>query len=328
MATFPQIRMRRNKQKAVRRLIDQDCPSANKFIWPVFVVEGENIKEPIKFLPYQFYYSVDILAEEVKRVYHENDIGGVLVFGVIDNKLRKEEANESYNNDGLTQRAIKELRKKIPTIAIFGDVGLTGYTKSGHAQIIDNGNFNNDKSLNIIKKIAISQAMSGVTGVAPSGMIDGQVQEIRKELDTNGFNDVLILSYSTKFNSNLYRTFPFDTSSADRCALDRGDYLESYRSPKSAIKEAILDEEEGADMLMVKPALFYLDIIQKIKEKTNLPIVAYNVSGEYSMINAMIEKGLAEKNGLVKESLCAIHRAGADIIISYWANQYKEIFNQ
>ena len=327
MTTFPQIRMRRNKQKAVRRLIEQDYPSANKFIWPVFVVEGKNIKEPIKSLPYQFYYSIDILAEEIGKIYSENNIGGVLVFGVIENKLRKEEADESYNTEGLTQRAIREIRKKIPTIAIFGDVGLTGYTKSGHAQVIDNGHFNNDRSLNIVKKIAVSQAISGVTGVAPSGMIDGQVQEIRKELDANGFSDVLILSYSTKFNSNLYRTFPFDTSSADRSALDRGDYLESYRNQKSAIKESILDEEEGADMLMIKPALFYLDIIQKVKEKTNLPIVAYNVSGEYAMINAMIEKGFAEKNGLVKESLCAIYRAGADIIISYWANQYKEIFN-
>ena len=327
MITFPQIRMRRNKQETVRRLIEQDYPSAMRFIWPIFVVEGNNIKEPIETLPVQFYYSVDIIANEVKKVCDKNNIGGVLVFGVIDNKLRAENAEESYNRNGLAQKAINELKTKIPKIAIFGDIGLTGYTKSGHAQIIDGDHFDNDKSLDVLKKIAISHAKAGAVGVAPSGMIDGQVQELRKEFDNNGFSNVIIMSYSTKFNSNLYRTFPFDTSSVERCALDRGDYLESFRSPKSAIKESMLDEEEGADVLMIKPSLFYLDIIQKVKEKTNLPIAVYNVSGEYAMVNAMIEKGFAEKNGLVKESLCALHRAGADIIISYWANQYKEIFN-
>lgn len=318
--------MRRNKQEVVRHLIEQDYPSARKFIWPIFIVEGKNVKEPIKALPGQFYYSVDIVADEVREVFNKNNIGGVLIFGVIDNKLRAEDAKEAYNQNGLAQKAISELRAKMPEIAIFGDIGLTGYTKSGHAQIIDSNRFDNDKSLDILKKIAISHAKAGATGVAPSGMIDGQVQKLRKELDNNGFGDVIIMSYSTKFNSNLYRTFPFDTSSTERCALDRGEYLESYRSPESAIKESVLDEQEGADMLMVKPSLFYLDIIQKIKKKTSLPLAVYNVSGEYAMLNAMIEKGFAEKNGLVKESLCALNRAGADIIISYWANQYTEIF--
>lgn len=168
--------------------------------------------------------------------------------------------------------------------------------------------------------------MAGADGVTPSGMIDGQVKEIRSHLDKNGFKDKFILSYSTKINSNCYRTFPFDTASIKRNGLDRGAYLTSYLDSRDSIRESIIDEEEGADMLMVKPALFYLDLIKEIKSKTNLPLVAYNVSGEYSMLSSMIEKGFGELNGIVKESLCAIHRAGADIIISYWANQYNKIF--
>ncbi|MBU6431098.1 MAG: porphobilinogen synthase [Patescibacteria group bacterium] len=328
MNTFPQIRMRRNRQRNIRRLTEQEYPSPQKFIWPVFVIEGAKIIKPIESLPGQFYYSIDMLAEEVKKVCYTAGIGGVMIFGVIENRLRDDKGTYSFNKEGLAQRAIRELRNKIPNLTIFGDIGLTGYTKSGHAQIIKNNKFDNDESLEIIKKVAISHANAGVTGVAPSGMIDGQVKEIRNELDKQSFNDILILSYSTKFNSNMYRTFPFDISAAERGALDRGDYLESYRVSKGAVRESLLDEQEGADMLMVKPALFYLDMIQKIAEKTNLPLVAYNVSGEYAMINAMIEKGYAEKSGLVKESLCSIYRAGADIIISYWANQYNDIFKK
>lgn len=327
MITFPLKRMRRNRRENVRRLIEQDYPGPQKFIWPVFVVEGEKVIKPIESLPCQFYYSIDAVADEVKKVL-EMGIGGVMVFGVIEDKLRDDIGSYSFDDNGLSQRAIRELRKKIPGLAIFCDVGLTGYTKSGHAQILSNNGFDNDATVDILKKIAVSCAKAGATGVAPSGMVDGQVKEIRNALDNQNFKDVLILSYSTKFNSNLYRNFPFDTSVAERSGLDRGEYLESYRMPKSAIRESIIDEEEGADMLMVKPALFYLDIIQKITKETSIPLVAYNVSGEYAMLHNMIKKGYAEKSGLVKESLCAIHRAGADVIISYWANQYDDIFRK
>jgi porphobilinogen synthase len=326
MSQFPQIRMRRNKQKHVRHLLEQDYPGSKRFIWPIFVVEGQGIIKPIDSLPGQYYYSVDVIADEVKKVVDENDLGGLLVFAVTDSEARTENAEGSYNDNGLAQNAVKALKEKLPSIAIFADIGLTGYSTSGHAQVVNNGSFDNDKSLQIIKKIALSYARAGATGVAPSGMIDGQVMELRKELDQNGFIDTLVLSYSSKFNSNMYATFPLVRASVEMSRLDRGDYLESYRNPKSAIKESILDEEEGADILMIKPALFYLDIIQKVKEKTNLPVAVYNVSVEYAMIWAMVEKGYVEKRDLARESLCALHRAGADIIITYWANQYNEIF--
>lgn len=324
---YPNVRMRRVRQfEKLRKMSEMALPGPEKFIWPVFIVEGSNIRKPIEALPGQFYYSVDRVCEDVKNVV-EQGIGGILVFAVISEDNRSEKGEYAWDDNCLVQQAIREIRKNFLDLAIFGDIGLTGYTDIGHAQILGkDGKFDNDQSLELLKKIASSHARAGVTGVAPSGMIDGQVKELRKCLDENGFKDVVILSYSTKFNSNCYRTFPFDTSAAKRAGLDRGDYLASYMDERTAIRESMLDEKEGADILMVKPSLLYLDIISKIKQKTNIPLAAYNVSGEYSMLSGMIEKGFAELNGLVKESLVAIHRAGADIIISYWANKYDKIF--
>jgi porphobilinogen synthase len=325
--TYPLVKeMRIRRNSILRKMSEMAIPGPEKFIWPVFIKPGDNIREPISALSVQYYYSVDKVSEDIKKVIKQG-VKSILVFGVVPNEFRSKEAEYSYKENGIEQEAIKKIRKDFPEIVIFGEIGLTGYTDNGHAQLInDDGKFDNKKSLEAIKKIALSLVRAGADGITPSGMIDGQVRELRNHLDKNGFEDKIILSYSTKLNSNCYRTFPFDTASVKRSGLDRGAYLSSYLDSRDSIRESIIDEEEGADMLMVKPALFYLDLIKGIKSKTNIPLVAYNVSGEYSMVNSMIEKGFGELNGIVRESLCAIHRAGADVIISYWANQYNKIF--
>jgi len=321
---YPNRRLNRLRQsKGIRAMLDLSIPGPEKFMWPIFIKEGVGLKEPIKSLPEQFYYSIDMVCKDIKKVL-EQGVKSILIFGVIENKLRSKNSEYSYDENGLVQRAVRKIRQEFPNLVIFTDVGLTGYTNTGHSHIINkDGNFDNDASLEIIKKVALSYAKSGATGVAPCGMIDGQVKELRRSLDENGFKNVILMSYSTKFDTHCCSVFPLQRIDLEK---DHAEYLTSYRNKNLAIQESLLDEKEGADILMVKPGLFYLDILSEIRKKTNLPIATYNVSGEYVMIYGMIEKGLAKLNGLVKESLIALHRAGADIIISYWANKYKEIF--
>ncbi len=321
---YPNVRLNRLRQnEGIRKMLNNPIPRPEKFMWPVFIKEGIGLKEPVKTLPGQFYYSVDQVCQDIKKVF-EQGVKSILIFGVIEDKLRSNNAEYSYNENGLVQRAIKKIKQEFPDLVIFADVGLTGYTKTGHSHITDEkGNFDNDISLEIIKKVALSYAKAGASGVAPCGMIDGQVKELRKILDKNGYKKVILMSYSTKFDTHCCRVFPLPRLDFSKTHKE---YLTSHQNKNLAIRESLLDEKEGADILMVKPGLFYLDILAEIRRRTNLPIATYNVSGEYAMIYGMIEKGFAELDGLVKESLIALNRAGADIIISYWANQYEKIF--
>ena len=224
------------------------------------------------------------------------------------------------------QEAIQVLKKEFPHLVVMTDVCLCAYTSHGHCGPLNpTGDVDNDPALDQLAEIALSHARSGADCVAPSAMMDGQVQAIRKGLDEGGFQDTLLMSYSTKFASSMYGPF----REAEQSAPGKGDrqgYQQSYRDPRQAVRESIFDEDEGADILMVKPALYYLDIISKLREQTDLPLAAYNVSGEYSMIHASADRGWGDLRAMARESVAAISRAGTDIIISYWANRYDELF--
>jgi len=326
MAEYPKVRMRRIRQTAaLRSLYGLDFPRPSRLIWPVFVVEGEKVMEPIKSLPGQYYYSTDRLIHAVEAV-HSTGVVSVLVFGLVEQNRLNSNGEYSYCPDGPAQRALSLLRKEFPKLALFADTGLSGYTNHGHAGIInDKGVIDNDATLEVLKRIALSQVAAGATGVAPSGMIDGQVAFLRAALDEANFHDALILSYSTKFHSCLYDPFPYAVRTPRKFDPRVRTYLAPPNDTTQAVREAMIDEAEGADMVMVKPALFYLDIIASVRSKVSIPLVAYNVSGEYAMIQAAAKAGMGALYQLAGESIMSIYRAGADSIITYWANQYTEI---
>ncbi|MFT4310604.1 MAG: porphobilinogen synthase [Candidatus Woesearchaeota archaeon] len=321
---YPNIRLNRLRQnQAIRELLDSPLPQPNKFIYPIFIKSGTGIKEPIKNLKNQFFYSTDMIDDVILNLIKQG-VRSVLLFAVIDKELRTSDASYAHNNNGIIQQGIRYIHKRFTDINIFADIGLTGYTNSGHGHIInEQDKFDNDLSLEVIKKIALSYAQCGVTGVAPCTMIDGQVIGLRQHLDNNGFKNTLILSYSTKFDTYCCATFPLQRIHSNKT---HAEYLTSHRNKSLAIRESLIDEKEGADVLMVKPGLFYLDIISEIRKHTQIPLATYNVSVEYTMLYNLIEQGIGTHNGIVKESLIALHRAGADLIISYWANQYEKIF--
>jgi len=323
---FPDLRLRRLRQNdAVRNMLADPLPGPEKFIWPIFVVEGKKKKLAIEAMPGQFRMSVDQLAKEIEPV-AKMGIGGLMVFGVVEDSRKSRDAEYAYAIDGVVQQAVREIKEKFPPLLIFTDVCVCAYTDHGHCGVLDeNGEVANDPSLNLLSKMAVSHAAAGADGVAPSAMMDGQVIAIRESLDDNGFLDTILMSYSSKFASAMYGPFR-EAAESTPAKGDRKGYQADYRNLDLALLESLLDEQEGADILMVKPALFYLDIIARIKEMTALPVAAYNVSGEYSMIIAAAERGWGERNAMVREAVAALARAGTDIIISYWANQYKEIF--
>ncbi len=322
---FPATRLRRyRKNKELRKMFSQPFPGPEKFVWPVFVIEGRNREIPIASMPGQSRMTVDVLVKKLEPVV-KTGIGGIMIFGVVEDSQKTLDGNYSFKKEGVVQKAIREVRNNYPSLVVFTDVCLCAYTKHGHCGILDkNGEVENDRTLVSLAKMAVSHAQAGAHSVAPSAMMDGQILAIRNALTKAGFDDTLLMSYSTKFASNFYGPFR-DAAASKPGKGDRKGYQASFRNLKIALKESVEDEKEGADILMVKPALCYLDIISKVKEKTLLPVAAYNVSGEYSMIIASAERGWGDLNGMARESLMAISRAGADIIITYWSNKYKEI---
>lgn len=320
------IRMRRlRKSESLRSLFDLTPPPPEKFVWPVFLVSGSGIKDPINSMPGQYRYSVDKLIPDIEPLI-KMGIKTILLFGVAENNEKDKTGTYAFSSEGTVQKAIPEIKKRYPELTIITDVCLCAYTDHGHCGLLDNsGEVNNDNTLEILSKVAVSHAYAGADIVAPSAMMDGQVSSIRKDLDAVSFNDTLIMSYSIKFASSMYGPFR-DAEKSSPGKGDRKSYQQSPASLDQAIRESKLDEREGADILMVKPALFYLDVISKIKEKTNLPLAAYNVSGEYSMIHAMSQNGWGDLYPMARESIISMSRAGTDIFISYWANQYNMIF--
>lgn len=326
MNKFPSIRLRRLRQSAaLRSLTGTTFPPPSRFVWPIFLIEGQNSVEPIPSLPGQSYYTVDCIIPAVEEVLGLG-VNSFLLFSMVSKEEKKNSGSYAHSENGLVQRALKVLRKEFPEISLFADTGLSGYTDHGHAGIINtNGVVDNDLTLEALGRIALSQAAAGATCVAPSGMIDGQVGFIRSLLDESGFEDVLIMSYAVKFHSHLYGAFPYAVETPRENDPRTQTYLAPPSDTRQATREALLDQEEGADIIMVKPAQFYLDIINNIRSSVLLPIAGYNVSGEYAMLHAAAKAGYHDLYTLAHESLLSIHRAGADIIISYWANQLDKI---
>jgi porphobilinogen synthase len=325
MTGYPDIRLRRLRLTAARRrLFDAPMPGPEKFIWPVFVRSGRNVKEPISAMPGQFRYSVDALLRDLEQPVSAG-IGGILVFGLPQSGRKDGRGAEAWNPAGTVQSAVKAIKRAFPDLLVFTDVCLCAYTRHGHCGPLQrNGQVDNDAACASLALTAVSHAAAGADGVAPSAMMDGQVLAIRRALTRARFEDTMLMSYSTKFASSLYGPFREAGQSAPQQG-DRNGYQTSYRDLNLALRESELDAAEGADILMVKPALFYLDVIARLRQATRLPIAAYNVSGEYSMLIAAAERGWCDLRGMARESVMGIVRAGADIIISYWANRYAEV---
>jgi porphobilinogen synthase len=291
--------------------------SPQNFISPLFVTHGKGLKEPIAAMPGQYRFSVDTLVKEAAEL-KQASILSVLLFGIPDQKNAK--ASRAYAKDGIVPQAIKAIKDTIPEMTVITDVCLCAYTDHGHCGVIKNDKIDNDATLELLARQAVCHAKAGADFVAPSDMMDGRVAAIREALNRQHLPDVGIISYAVKYASSFYGPF----REATDCAPQFGDRKTYQMDPANiceALKEALLDIDEGADMIMVKPALAYLDIISLVRAECLLPIVAYNVSGEYSMVKAAAEKGWIDENKVMLEILLAIKRAGADLIITYFAKE-------
>lgn len=328
MSTFPDVRLRRlRRNPPLRRMFDMPLPGPEKFIWPTFVVAGKRQRQKIDAMPGQFRCSVDTLLKELRPV-ADAGVGGILIFGIVDEGEKDAKGRAAHDDRGPVQQAVRAARAEYPDLVIFTDVCLCAYTTHGHCGPLSaNGDVDNDAANEMLARIAVSHAAAGADGVAPSAMMDGQVRAIRAALSDGGFKQTLLMSYSTKFASSMYGPFREAEQSAPQKG-DRRGYQASYGDQRQAMRESALDEAEGADILMVKPSLFYLDIVARLRASTDLPLAAYNVSGEYSMLIAAADRGWGVLRDMVRESTMALSRAGADLIISYWANRYREFFGE
>jgi porphobilinogen synthase len=298
-------------------MIRETSFSVNNLIYPMFVVFGKGVRKPIASMPGIFQLSIDQLIEEAREVYSLK-IPAVMLFGIPDKK--DEKASGAYDSNGIIQRTIKALKEKVPGLMVLGDVCLCEYMIHGHCGIIQGTNVDNDATLELLARTALSQAKAGVDMVAPSDMMDGRVAEIRQALDENGFEQVPIMAYSAKYASAFYGPFREAAESAPKFG-DRKTYQMDPANAREAIREVTLDVEEGSDIIMVKPALPYLDVICRVREEFDLPVAAYQVSGEYAMIKAAAKQGWLDEDKVVMETLLSIKRAGADLILTYFAKQ-------
>jgi len=309
-------RLRRLRQSAnLRDWISQTQLRHKDIILPYFVVEGRNVKKEIQSMPGVYHFSIDNLLKDISEA---KGIKSVLLFGIP--KTKDEIGTQAYRDNGVAQEATRAIKKKFKKLIVITDVCLCGYTSHGHCGIVKGNRIDNDETLNLLAKIALSHARSGADFVAPSAMMDGQVRAIREALDKNGFQDIGILAYSAKYASNFYGPFREALDSAPQSG-DRKSYQMDYRNADEALREIKQDIIEGADIVMVKPALAYLDIIYRAKQKFNVPIAAYNVSGEYSMIKKLAGGDKIREKELALETLTSIRRAGADLIISYFGKE-------
>lgn len=311
MKRFRRLRASEN----LRGMVRETRISKSDLIYPMFVVDGENVKNPVESMPNVYQYSLDRMDEILNEV-EKSGISGILIFGVP--KHKDEYATEAYNDNGITQQAVRYIKKNYPSLIIIADVCLCEYTSHGHCGVVCGEKILNDETLPLLSKMAVSLAKAGADIIAPSDMMDGRVSAIRNALDENGFIDTPILSYSAKFASAYYSPFRDAAESAPEFG-DRKTYQMDYANGREALREIADDISEGADMVMVKPALAYLDIIKSAREKFDLPLVAYNVSGEYAMVKAAAQNGWIDEKKIVSENMIAIKRAGADIIITYHA---------
>ncbi len=311
-------RPRRNrKNETFRHWRKETTLTHQDFVYPVFIVDGKKQKQEIGAMPGQFRHSVDGLLPLCEKALKKG-VGAIALFPAIEDSLKDSKASESLNPDNLLCRALREVKKEFPELLLISDVALDPYSSDGHDGLVKDGEILNDETLEILEKMACLHAMNGADVVAPSDMMDGRVLKIRQGLDEVGLTNTSIISYTAKYASSFYGPFREALDSAPRGG-DKKTYQMDPASKKEALLEASLDEEEGADILMVKPALPYLDIITDLKNHSQLPIAAYNVSGEYAMIKAASEKGWLDEKKAVGEMLLSIKRAGADVIFTYFA---------
>jgi len=322
---FPEYRARRlRKNENFRRLIRETSLSVDDLVYPLFAVPGKSVKKPINSMPGQFQLSVDYIAKEAQKA-HELGISALLLFGIPAKK--DDMATGAFAKDGIVQQAVKRIKNEVPDILVITDVCLCEYTSHGHCGMLEKDCVQNDTTLEVLAETAVSLARAGADMVAPSAMMDGQVAAIREALDENSFEDIPIMAYSAKYASSFYGPFREAAESAPQFS-DRKSYQMDPANADEAIREITLDVGEGADIIMVKPALAYLDIICRAKQEFDLPLAAYNVSGEYSMIKAAASLGWLDEEKAMVESLTAIKRAGADIIITYFAPQMAKLLNK
>ncbi|WLR60729.1 porphobilinogen synthase [Guptibacillus hwajinpoensis] len=315
---------RLRRSESMRSLVRETYLHKEDFIYPIFAVEEENVKREIPSMPGVYHYSLDRLNEEVQEVV-DLGIKSIMMFGVPNHKDAV--GSEAYCDTGIVQRAISQIKEAFPELTVIADTCLCQYTDHGHCGVIENGYVQNDQSLELLTKTAISQAKAGADMIAPSNMMDGFVSAIRKGLDEAGFVDVPVMSYAVKFSSAFYGPFRDAAHSTPQFG-DRKTYQMDPANRLEAIREAESDIAEGADFLMVKPALSYLDIIRELKDRYPLPMVAYNVSGEYSMIKAASQNGWLNEQEVVLEKLTSMKRAGADLIITYFAKDAARWLDQ
>jgi porphobilinogen synthase len=314
---------RLRRTSTIRRMVKETIIRIDDFIFPIFVKHGKGEREPISSMVGQYQLSVDELAKEAKEVWSLG-IPAIILFG-----LPREKDNlgsEAYARDGIVQKAVGAVKERVPDLVVVTDVCLCQYTDHGHCGIIKDGQVDNDATLDILSRVAISHAEAGADFVAPSDMMDGRVRAIRETIERDGFKDTGILAYAVKYASSFYGPFREAADSKPQFG-DRKSYQMDPANAREAIKEALLDIEEGADIIMVKPALPYLDIIHQVRANTHLPVAAYNVSGEYAMVKATDQKGWIEGEKVMMEMLLSIKRAGADLILTYFAKDAAKILN-
>jgi porphobilinogen synthase len=320
---FPTQRPRRlRRTEALRRLVQETSLTARSLVYPLFVCPGTNVKDEIRSMPGNYRWSVDRLVEECKSV-RDLGIPAVILFGIPESK--DETGSGAYAEDGIVQRAMRALKKQEPDLLVIGDVCLCEYTSHGHCGVVEGGEIANDPTLELLAKTALSQARAGADLVAPSDMMDGRVARIRRELDAQGFTHTPILSYAAKFASAFYGPFREAADSTPQFG-DRRSHQMDPANPREALREIALDIEEGADIVMVKPALPYLDILALARRQFDVPLAAYQVSGEFSLIEAAARAGWVDRERMIRETLISIRRAGADIILTYFAKEAARWF--
>jgi porphobilinogen synthase len=330
---FPLHRGRRLRvNESIRSLVRETTLSPTDFMFPMFIAEGENIKVEIPSMPGIFRRSIDLTVEEVKEIYALG-IRAVNIYVKVSENLKDNTGKEAWNPNGLMQQAIRAIKSACPEMIVMPDVALDPYSIYGHDGIITNGDVENDATNDALVKMAVSHAQAGADFVAPSDMMDGRVLRLRQGLDTAGFHNVGIMSYSAKYASAFYGPFRDALDSAPREAdvvvpKDKKTYQMDYANRIEAIKEAVWDVEEGADMVMVKPGIAYLDIVREVKNAVNVPVTVFHVSGEYAMIKAAAERGWLDNDKIMMEQLMCIKRAGASLISTYFAKEAAIILNQ
>ncbi len=317
--SYPVHRMRRlRRTETIRRMVRETSLSPSNLIYPMFVVSGKGIREEIKSLPGNYHVSPDMIVREILEI-KKLGISAVLLFGVPE--TRDSIASRAYSDEGIVQQAVREIKNADTGVAVITDVCLCEYTDHGHCGIIKNGQLLNDESLELISRVALSHARAGADMVAPAAMLDGQIKAIRTILDQNNFPDTAIMAYSVKYASILYEMFFKEGVKSVLKFGDKSTHQMDFSNSDEAMREIMLDIEEGADIIMVKPALFYLDIVYRAKNEFKMPLAVYNVSGEFAMVKSMAKMGYVDETRLCREIFVSLRRAGADLIITYHAKE-------